>query len=193
MWGCKVLAEIYRFFDSTEQDPRQYPADHFAEFFRGIIKDGVQYDTESGLNVVANGINMTVTLRAGAAFIQGYQYILDEDMELTHDNPDASNRIDRIVLRLDRNPDQRKINAVIKKGIAGGGAPELSRTEYIYEYPLAQILIKAGQSYIAQSQVTIEAEKAKILNNKYRQIFIGTGNPDPTLGADGDIFIKYTP
>lgn len=187
------MAEIYRFFDSTVEDERKYPADHFAEYFRGIIKDGVQYDSEAGLNIVANGTDMTITLKAGSAFIQGYQYTLTEDMEITHDNPDTSNRIDRLVLRLDKNPDKRKINAVIKKGAPGDDMPSLTRTEYIYEYPLAQILIKAGQSYIAQSQIRPEAEKAKILNDKYRQIFISQLDPDPGVGSDGDLWVRYNP
>lgn len=190
------MAEIYRFFDSAADDERTYPADHFAEYFRGIIRDGIQYDNEEGLQVTASGADMTTTLNVGAAFVQGYQYVLTEPLQFVHDNPDPTNdRIDRIVLRLDKSIEKREIKAVLKKGVptATPEVPALERAGDVYEYPLAQIRIVAGQAYILPEAVTIEAEKARILNNKYRQIFISTEDPDPSMGSEGDLWIRYEP
>lgn len=189
--------ESYKFFDSTSTDERTYNADKYAEYFRALIEDGVQFADGNDLSVTNTGGDMISTINSGSCFIQGYQYILTGTKDFIHDNPDATyHRIDRIVLRLDTNIDKRYIQAVLIKGTpsATPTPPELTQDlegTGIHEYPLAQMLITAGQAFIGNADITIESNYAKIVNPLYRQVFISNAEPNPTHGKDGDIFIKY--
>ena len=189
------MAEASRFFRSEDGD-RVYSAEEFAEYFRSVIKDGVTYDNEEGLKVVANGSTMTLEVRPGGAFVQGYQFFLYDPKDIDIDTEGAGqNRIDLIVLRVDR-LNNRAVTLEIIKGEPGSNptAPTITQDMVdsgIYEYALAEVHITGGQSYLTQTDITPRAEKAKILNSKYRQIFISPSDPDPNEGNEGDIFIKY--
>src|SRR5690625_885545 len=102
---------------------------------------------------------MVVGVSSGSAMIEGHQYTNTDTKDLTVDGADsASDRIDRVVLRLDSNTDKRYIKAFIKKGETSSNPvpPELERTDYIYELSLAQVRIEAGKSFIDSSQITDE-------------------------------------
>lgn len=190
------MSEKSKFFSSQNKD-RQYTSDDFVEYFRGLVLDGIQFGNTDSLKASNTGLDMNTTISPGACFIQGYQYILTENTSLNHDNADATNnRIDRIVLRLDTNMEVRSISLVTLKGTPDVSPVAPTLTQHlentgIYEYPLAQVLISAGQSFINSDAITNESHYAKILNPRYRQIIIRNIDPDPNEGQDGDIFIKY--
>ncbi|QQK75102.1 hypothetical protein HUG15_05770 [Salicibibacter cibarius] len=149
------MVEVYRFFNSTEGDERLYEADDFGQFFQNFLSNGFFM----GLGVSPEGGNMDVIVSEGSAFIEGYDYANTDDLTLTHDSADAQyDRIDRIVIRLDRRQEERTIHAAILKGTAEGDveAPELTRDDYIWELSIAQVLIEAGKSFIEDSQITDE-------------------------------------
>src|SRR5699024_9566578 len=78
---------------------------------------------------------------------------------LTLELADSTNdSIDRIVLRLDRNTENRYIKSFVKKGTVSTNPkpPSLTRNDYVYELSLAQVRIEAGKSYIDSSQITDE-------------------------------------
>ena len=151
--------ERYSFFDSTDNDNREYTADEFAEYFRNFLTNGI---FKGGLNlkVDCKGDTMQTFINQGYAYINGYMYVVDtEPLYLTHDPADVQNdRIDRIVLRLDTSLDKRCIKAIIKKGTPSSSPafPTLTREGNIYELGLAQIRIIKGKSYIQASQITDE-------------------------------------
>ena len=148
------MAELYRFFNSTPDDKRTYQATDFAQFFTNFLGNGFF----NGLSVTASD-SMVVGVSSGSAMIEGHQYTNTDTKDLTVDGADSTNdRIDRVVLRLDANPDKRYIKAFIKRGrtIASPSPPDLERTDYIYELSLAQIRIEAGKSFIDSSQITDE-------------------------------------
>src|SRR5699024_50411 len=129
------MAERMYFFDSTEDNKRIYNADDFARFHSQIIGNGVS-NTESlpDLEVTA-GANMEVNLGAGYMFANGFMYENDSTKTLEHDVADNDNdRIDRVVIRFDRNPDlkEREGNkAIILKGAPDSNPkpPEIVRSE----------------------------------------------------------------
>src|SRR5690606_28800418 len=99
--------------------------------------------------------NMTVTLGAGYCFANGYMYENTAALDLTHDIAHTTyDRIDRVVIRFDHNPSERKVYAYIKKGTPASSpvAPSLTRDDYVYELSVARVLIIAGKSYIEQYQ-----------------------------------------
>lgn len=141
------------FFNSINGD-RRYKASDFAEFFNSLVTNGVFPNPSTNLQVIANN-DMTITLKAGKAWIDGHVYINTSDLILAIDTADGVyNRIDRLVLRLDTVG--RTINAVVKKGTFASDpvAPTLQRDADIYELGIADIYIGKGAIGIAQANIT---------------------------------------
>jgi hypothetical protein len=163
------MAEKYYFFDETATDLREYNADDYAKYFRQFLSDGVyKKDAISNLGVTASGTNMTVSVGVGTAFVQGYMYENDADLTMTHDAAEATlDRIDRIVLRLDKTAENRYVRLFVKKGTADSApvAPSLQQDSFIHEIAVAQILITAGKSFIEQTQVTDERVYVTVSQN----------------------------
>ena len=88
-----------RFFRSDNGD-RKYTAQDWADYFKALVKDGVTYDQDEGLEVYCTGSDMVSRIKVGGAFIQGYNYEQDEEVELLHDTETRSEN-SRVVLRLD--------------------------------------------------------------------------------------------
>lgn len=148
------MAELSRFFNSVTGDERTYQAEDFAQFFQNFLGNGFF----EGLGVSAeNTINTIVS--PGSAFIEGHEYTNTTSLTLVHDPADAvHDRIDRVVLRLNKDIEERSIKAFVIKGETGASPapPALTRNNYVYEISLAQIRIVAGKSYIDSSQITDE-------------------------------------
>lgn len=78
------MAERSGFFNAVNQDgtyDREYDATDFTDYFSLFIGDGVFVNPANQLQVVAKS-GLTVTVKAGAAFIEGCWYILTEDMDV---------------------------------------------------------------------------------------------------------------
>ncbi len=156
------MAEYYRFFDSIDgEDERYYTADEFAEYFRQFLSSGVYAkEGQAGLRVEADEVSMQVSITQGAAFIEGYMYKIDtEPLTLTLAAADpALNRIDRVVVRLDKTLENRHVKAFVLTGepSANPSAPQITRDGNIYEISLAKINVTAGKSFVEQSQIIDE-------------------------------------
>ncbi|HUM44130.1 MAG TPA: hypothetical protein PKI14_14405, partial [Fervidobacterium sp.] len=141
------------FFNSVNGD-RRYDASRFAEYFATFISDGVFPNPSTNLQVFAND-SMVITVKAGKAWIKGYYYINDGDMNFTLAPADGVlKRIDRVVLRADFV--NRTINLAVKKGAFSSNpvAPALERTADIYELGLADVFVGAGVGVITQANIT---------------------------------------
>lgn len=148
------------FFDSTMDDERNYSADEFAEYFRRFIRNGVFNGDGDDLKVGAQGQDMKTHILPGYAWVEGYLYKIDmEPLKLYHQSAHAKyNRIDRVVIRLDKTLENRYVKAFILTGTPAETpqVPELTRDENIYELALAQVEILAGKSFIEAHQITDE-------------------------------------
>lgn len=154
------MAERFRFFDSIDgEDERYYTADEFAEYFRQFIRNGI-FNGGENLQVGTEGKDMKVFIKPGYAWIEGYLYKIDtESLALEHGTADPEfNRIDRVVIRLDKSLEKRYVRAFILKGIpAEEPVPaKLTRNDNIYEISLAQVEVIAGKSFIESYQITDE-------------------------------------
>lgn len=151
------MAEMSRFFDHVDGD-RTYNADDFAEYFRQILTTGV-LDTGENLQVYVNGTDRVARIKVGKAWIEGYFYKLTEELGLILEEAHGTyDRIDRVVLRLDRNTDARSIKAFVKTGVPAiePMAPILIREENVYEISLAQILVVHNTTAIPVKNVIDE-------------------------------------
>ncbi len=141
------------FFNSSSGD-RKYKAEFFAEYFASFIGNGVYPNPSTGLQVMSNN-DMTVTVKAGQGWINGYYYANDSDLILPIDIADGVlNRIDRIVLQY--NTLNRSITAKVKKGTFASNAVavDLERDADAYELGIADIYIAAGVTNIIQANIT---------------------------------------
>lgn len=140
--------------DSQGNYDRMYKAEDLAQFFSSFISNGIFPSPSTNLQVMANG-DMTVTIKAGKAGINGYQYFNDADLILPIGVADGVlNRIDRIALRLD--VANRAINVIAKKGTFASSptATPLQRDADAYELALADIYVGAGVTSITQANIT---------------------------------------
>ncbi|GCD13112.1 hypothetical protein [Clostridium tagluense] len=141
------------FFNSINGD-RKYKASDFAEFFNSLLTNGVFPNPSTNLQVINNG-NMTVTVKAGKAWVNGYCYINDSDLILPISVADGIlNRIDRVVIQY--NTVNRNITAKVKKGMLASSpvALMLQRDADGYELGIADIYIARGVTSIVQANIT---------------------------------------
>ena len=146
-------------FDALEDEEgefdRVYFAKDFAQYFKQFISNGVYPNPSSGLEVEALTSNMVVTLHNGSGYINGYAYVLPEDLQIFVSPSHASyNRRDSIVLQW--NATTREIKAIYKEGVASANPqiPAVVRNADIYELQLAVLLVKSGTQRITQAEIT---------------------------------------
>lgn len=141
------------FFMSVNGDKKRN-ADFFAKYFASFIGNGVFPNPSSNLQVTANN-DMTVTLKPGKAWMNGYILFNDSDYTLNINPADGVlNRIDRIVVRYD--VALRDIFPVVKKGMFSSNpvAPTLQRDADAYEMALADVYVGKGVISITQANIT---------------------------------------
>lgn len=158
------MAVTYGFFDSIQGD-RVYDADDISNYFLKLISNGVFATPSNAMQVQANS-GMQVAVSAGWGFINCKWVNNSTAYILTVDTADVSlNRIDRVVLRLDKNVGVRRIDIAVKTGTPATNptAPALTRqTNGIWELSLAQIYVGAGVSEITQADITDERPNTEL-------------------------------
>lgn len=146
------------FFDTTADDPRDYPAREFAEYFSRFVGNGV-FSGGTKLKVSATGTTASVKIETGFGWINGYLYsVYDEPLTLPVQPATNADRIDRVILRLDTSAPVRAIRALVLQGnpSASPVVPAITRSGDIYDLSLAQILVKANTSVVLPENITDE-------------------------------------
>ena len=147
------MAEQSGIFPSVNGD-RKYFTSFFAEYFADFISNGIYPNPSTQCQVLANN-NMTVILKPGNGYINGFKYINDSDKVLDIDTADGVlKRIDRIVLR--HTVLNREIKAYVKKGTFASSpvAPSLQRDADMWELGVADIYIANGAVNISKANIT---------------------------------------
>lgn len=155
--GNQENKEIYFPFDSVQnelgEDDRVYFSADFAKYFSNFIGNGIYPNPSDNLKVVENN-GLSLIIKSGSGFINGYGYVLKEDMPITINKADASyTRKDIIVLKLDLV--NRNITLQLKTGTPSNSpvAPDIVRNSDIYELKLAEITIKANTQNITNADI----------------------------------------
>ena len=141
------------FFNSRNKD-RLYKAEDWAEYFATLIGNGIFPQPSNNLQVLAKD-KMTVVIKAGKAWINGYFYVDTSDLNLTLATADGVlNRIDRVVVRWDLV--ERHIRIAVKKGTYSERPrpPALQRDADAYELALGDIAVNRGAVQITQANIT---------------------------------------
>ncbi|WP_117168880.1 hypothetical protein [Paraliobacillus sediminis] len=183
------------FFDDTNTEQRIYQSADFARYHAQIIGNGVSNTLSLPDLKVEPKANMTTRIGAGYMFANGYMYENTALRDMVHETAEPTvDRIDRIVVAFDDNPEERRVYAYVKKGAASSNPvpPSLTRDNYIFEMSVAQVLIKAGKSFIEASEITDERTNTAVcgyipLHNIYRGMEIDSGG---TVSLLNQSFIK---
>lgn len=128
------------------EDDRAYEAEIFRKYFAKFLSNGVYYGHyknygENGMKVTANG-GLGIKVNAGAGIIEGADFENEEAKTFTLERPISGNRIDRVVVKLDRSLAVRETQLYIKVG--NGTTPaSLQRDDNIYEICLAEVTVKS--------------------------------------------------
>lgn len=142
------------FFNSLNHD-RVYDADDINSVFDGIITDGV-FGNIGKRFVVTPGSGMSVNVGTGKA--RFHQIFVENDANLVLQIPQSDvllNRIDAVVIRVDRTMSGRTGNIVVVKGMPSQNpiAPTLSNDNQIWDMPIAYINIKANVNKVNSSDI----------------------------------------
>lgn len=154
------MSQSSGFFNSlltNGQYDRKYNADDYSDNLAAIISTGVRRSGDNDLYVQVAG-GMALKINAGRAWIEGKWY-KNDTMFTGFVVPTAPTgdrgRVDRIVLRLDKNIEGRLIELVYLTGTPAQSpsAPALTRTEAIYEIAIADIAVRPNVAEITQSDI----------------------------------------
>lgn len=144
------------------EDDRAYEAEIFRKYFAKFLSNGVYYGHyknygENGMKVTANG-GLGIKVNAGAGIIEGADFENEEAKTFTLERPVSGNRIDRVVVKLDRSLAVRETQLYVKEG--NGTTPaSLQRDDNIYEICLAEVTVKSTSNVEASDIVDKRLDK----------------------------------
>lgn len=154
----KVLNEE----SSQMEDDRTYEAEVFRKYFTKFLSNGVYYGHyknygENGMKVTANG-GLGIKVNAGAGIIEGADFENEEAKTFTLERPTSGNRVDRVVVKLDKTLAVRETQLYIKAG-TGETPATLQRDDNIYEICLAEVTVKSTSNIEANDIVDKRLDK----------------------------------
>lgn len=125
----------------------KYYYDQFSDYFGKFFGNGVYYNPDNCLKVLSTG-GMSVQVKAGWAFVNGYWYELDADTTLTVPvNSTAYTRTDSVALRWSLS--NREITLVY---LTDTDTPV--RSESIYDLIIATIQVESGVASVLGDKIT---------------------------------------
>lgn len=125
----------------------KYYYDQFSDYFGKFFGNGVYYNPDNCLKVLSTG-GMSVQVKVGWAFVNGYWYELDADTTLTVPvNSTAYTRTDSVALRWSLS--NREITLVY---LTDTDTPV--RSESIYDLIIATIEVESGVAAILGDKIT---------------------------------------
>lgn len=142
-------------FDSMEvvnqesgqmEDDRLYEAEIFRKYFAKFLSNGVYFGHyknygENSMKVTADG-GLNIRVAKGAGIIEGADYENENEQVYTLERPATGNRIDRVIVKLDKTLATRETQLYIKQG-NGTTSAALQRDDNIYEICLAEVTVKS--------------------------------------------------
>lgn len=183
------MTQLYKFFNSAPGDPRTYQAADFADYFGSVLSTGLLHtDNVPGMAVSVEAGTLNTIVSTGKAIMDGHLYENTASLTLTHAIPEPDlDRIDRVVLRLDLSNAERSIKLRVLTGTPSATpvAPALTRSTFIYEISLAQILVRANTVQLLAGDLVDERLDENLAGLVYSLISI----PTSQFQAEWDAFM----
>ena len=149
------MAWEFGFFNSVNGD-RVYNAQQMSSIFEGLITDGVYESVANKLAVQPNS-GMTIQIASGRGWFKRHWVNNDTPHLLTLEASDVTlNRYAAVCIKVDDSDGVRSAIPYIKYSTYATNPtkPAMTRSEYINEYCLAYVYIKAGATAITASDIT---------------------------------------
>lgn len=125
----------------------KYYYNQFADYFAKFFGNGVYYNPDDNLKVLSTG-GMSVAIKAGWGFVNGFWFHLDEDTSLpVPANSTAYTRTDSVILRW--NLSDRNISLVYATD-----TDTPTRSDSIYDLILANIVVEPSVASILGDKIT---------------------------------------
>ncbi len=143
--------------ESGQMEPdRLYEAEIFREYFAKFLSNGVYFGKyknykENSMKVTSEG-GLNIKVAVGAGLIEGADFENIEERVFSLERPIAGERIDRVIVRLDKTLATRETQLYIKEGNGTTPSP-LQRDENVYEICLAQVTVKSTTNITANDVV----------------------------------------
>lgn len=132
-----------------------YNAGDFANYFANFIGNGIFSPSTEKLMVQAlDTPNMTVNIKTGVSFYEGYWYENSSIINKTISASDSTlSRIDLVVIAYDFDIRDANIKVIQGTPAASPVVPDLIRSSVEYDLGLAKINVDAGLSTITQANI----------------------------------------
>ena len=133
--------------ESGQMEPdRLYEAEIFRKYFAKFLSNGVYFGHyknygENSMKVTSDG-GLNIKVAVGAGIIEGADFENEEERVLSLERPITGERIDRVIVKLDKTLATRETQLYIKEG-SGTNPAILQRDDNIYEICLAEITVKS--------------------------------------------------
>lgn len=139
----------------TPSYDRAISSDPYRKLIKELFTTGIMPTSSTNMQVVA-GENMTVTVKAGFAVVEGCMSLEEDDRSLEITASDTQDRIDTVVLRLNTNDEYRTCDYYVVAGTSASSPvhPDLTRTNSIYEIGLADIFVPANSTVVSDERIT---------------------------------------
>ena len=134
---------------------RAISSDPYRKLIKELFTTGIMPTSSANMQVVA-GENMTVTVKAGFAVVEGCMSLEEDDRSLEITASNTQDRIDTVVLRLNTNDEYRTCDYYVVAGTPASSPvhPDLTRTNSIYEIGLADVFVPANSTAVSDERIT---------------------------------------
>lgn len=143
--------------ESSQMEPdREYEAEIFRQYFAKFLTNGVYFGDyknykETSMKVSTDG-GLTVKVAKGAGIIDGADFENEEERVFSLERPTSGERIDRVIVKLNKTLAVRETQLYIKSG--NGSTPaSLQRDDNVYEICLAEITVKSTSNLTSEDVV----------------------------------------
>lgn len=161
------------FFNAEESGgvyDRVYNAEDMTSYLDGIVGNGVFLNPSNSLQVVPKS-GRTVTVKKGAAWINGHKIVLTQDMDLeTPAKTSGARKIASIIVAA--NMTSREMQIYVKVGSLATTRPSLTRTSSLYEMGLADIDCVFDEGTVDVSKISdtrLESERCGVVQGLIQQ------------------------
>jgi len=148
------MAVTYGFYNSINKD-RAYDANQISQIFDGVINDGVYMSVLNHLAVRA-GSGMNIVVGGGRAWFNHTWTYNDSDLIVPiQESEFEANRIDAVVLKVDRRDSNRENSIEVIKGTPGDTPvkPVFPDGGDVYYHPLAYVTVNAAVTSITAADI----------------------------------------
>jgi len=133
--------------ESGQMEPdRLYEAEVFRKYFAKFLSNGVYFGNyknykENSMKVTSDG-GLNIKVAVGAGLIEGADFENEEERVFSLERPITGERVDRVIVKLDKTLATRETQLYVKEG-NGTTAAILQRDDNIYEICLAEVTVKS--------------------------------------------------